>query len=132
MVPAEYTYTKDQFLNSEEPYDRLYSFFGLPFVMERERIKMAANAKAVGFKNFNSIWKQYLDLKEAERRQQLSVVPNQTMFDGQTLELNCGGWESTDWGIYRINRFGAREIACAQDSSVNCPALPASSAWTSA
>lgn len=113
MVPAEYTFTREQFLNSSEPYDKLYSYFGLPFIMERERIKMAANAKEVGFRNFGSIWKRYLELKDTERRQSASVVPNQTEFDGQTLELNCGGWESTDWGIYRLNRFGAREYACA-------------------
>ena len=112
MVPAEYQYTYDDFLDAG-PYEKLYSFFGLPFVMERETIKMADNAKKVGFKNFKSVWKRFLDLKDAERKQQISAVPNQTEFDGQMLELSCGGWESTDWGIYRVNRFGAREIACA-------------------
>ena len=113
MVPAEYTYTYQDFLESPEPYEKLYSFFGLPFVMEREIIKMADNAKKVNFKNFKSVWKRFLELKDAERKQQLSIIPNQTEFDGQSLELNCGGWESTDWGIYRLNRFGAREYACA-------------------
>lgn len=113
MVPAEYSYTAEQFLNSSEPYDKLYSFFGVPYVMERESIKMEANAKAVGFKKFRSLWKRYLELKDAERKQQASIIPNQTEFEGQTLELSCGGWESTDFGIYRLNRFGAREYACA-------------------
>lgn len=113
MTPAEYNYTYQDFLDSPEPYEKLYSFFGLPFVMEREVIKMADNAKRVNFKNFKSVWKRYLELKDAERRQQTSIVPNQTEFDDQTLELSCGGWESTDWGIYRINKFGAKEYACA-------------------
>ena len=113
ITPEEYTFSREQFLNTGEPFETLYSLFGLPFVMERERIKMAENAKAVGVKNFGTLWKTFLDLKDAERRQQLSAVPNQTEFEGQTLELSCGGWESTDWGIFRINRVGAREIACA-------------------
>lgn len=113
MIPSEYNYTYQDFLESPEPYDKLYSFFGLPFIMERESIKMADNAQKVNFKNFKSVWKRYLELKDAERKQQMNVIPNQTEFDGQTLELNCGGWESTDWGIYRLNRFGAREYACA-------------------
>jgi hypothetical protein len=113
MVPAKYTYTADQFLNSSEPYDKLFSYFGLPFIMERETIKMAANAKEVGFKNFKSVWKRYLELKDAERKQQASVIPNQTEFDDQALELSCGGWESTDWGVWRLNKFGAQEYACA-------------------
>lgn len=112
MVQAEYTYTYQDFLESPEPYEKLYSFFGLPFVMEREIIKMADNAKKVNFKNFKSVWKRFLELKDAERKQQLSVIPNQTEFDDQALELNCGGWESTDWGIHRINKFGAIEYAC--------------------
>lgn len=112
MVPTQYEYEYDDFLG-DVPYEKLYSYFGLPLVMSREVIKMADNAKRVGFKNFKTLWGEYLKIKELERKQQLSVIPNQTEFDDQALELNCGGWESTDWGIYRINRFGAQEFACA-------------------
>lgn len=112
MLPAKYEYEYDDFL-SDAPYEKLYSYFGLPFVMEREVIKMANRAKEVKFQNFKSVWKRFLELKDAERKQQLNVIPNQTEFDDQAMELNCGGWESTDWGIYRLNRYGAREYACA-------------------
>lgn len=112
MVPTQYEYTYDDFLG-DGPYEKLYSYFGLPLVMSREVIKMADNAKRVGFKNFKTLWGEYLKIKDLERKQQLNVVPNQTNFEDQALELNCGGWESTDWGIYRINKFGAQEFACA-------------------
>lgn len=112
MVPTQYEYTYDDFLG-DGPYEKLYSYFGLPLVMSREVIKMADNAKQVGFKNFKTLWGEYLKIKDLERKQQLNVVPNQTNFEDQTLELSCGGWESTDWGIYRINKFGAQEFACA-------------------
>ena len=112
MVPTQYEYEYNDFLG-DAPYEKLYSYFGLPLVMSREVIKMADRAKEVGFKNFKTLWGEYLKIKELERKQQANMIPNQTEFDDQALELNCGGWESTDWGIYRINRYGAQEIACA-------------------
>lgn len=112
MVPTHYEYEYDDFLG-DAPYEKLYSYFGLPLVMSREVIKMADRAKEVGFRNFKALWGEYLKIKDLERRQRSNMIPNQTEFDDQALELNCGGWESTDWGIYRINRFGAQEIACA-------------------
>lgn len=112
MVPAQYEYEYNDFLG-DEPYEKLYSYFGLPLVMSREVIKMADRAKSVGFKNFKTLWGEYLKIKDLERKQLSNSVPNQTNFEDQTLELSCGGWESTDWGIYRINKFGAQEFACA-------------------
>lgn len=111
LTPEKYNYTKEDFLN-EEPYEKLYSFFSLPFLMEREAIKMADRAKEVGFKNFKSMWRRYLELKDSERKREQHMIPNQTEFDDQALELSCGGWESNDFGISRINKFGAREYAC--------------------
>jgi hypothetical protein len=112
MVPTQYEYEYNDFLG-DAPYEKLYSYFGLPLVMSREVIKMADRAKEVEFKNFKTLWGEYLKIKELERKQQANMIPNQTEFDDQALELNCGGWESTDWGIYRINRYGAQEFACA-------------------
>ena len=48
MVPTQYEYTYNDFLG-DGPYEKLYSYFGLPLVMSREVIKMADNAKKVGF-----------------------------------------------------------------------------------
>lgn len=111
MTPAKYTYEYSDFL-TEAPYAKLYEFFQVPFVMNRELIKVADRAKEVGFRQFKSTWKDYLSAKEQERRQQLSMVPNQTSFDDQLLELNCGSWEASDFGIFRRDRYGAVEYAC--------------------
>lgn len=111
MVPDEYKYEYADFLGVE-PYEKLYSYFCAPFVMNQEVIKMANNAASVKFKGFKTQWKLFLEAKDQERKQQLSMVPNQTEFDNQLIELSCGQWESTDWGISRINKFGAREYAC--------------------
>lgn len=111
MIPEKYEYEYDDFLGVE-PYEKLYSYFGAPFVMNQEVIKMANNADKVKFKGFKTQWRLYLEAKDQERKQQLSIVPNQTEFDDQAIELSCGQWESTDWGISRVNKFGAREYAC--------------------
>lgn len=111
MLPQQYDYTYEEFLG-DKPYEALYAYYSVPTVMNREVIKMADNAKRVGFKNFKSLWKDFLTLKEQERRQQLSIMPNQTQFDEQLLELSCGEWEASDFGIYRKDKFGATEYAC--------------------
>lgn len=112
MLPPKYEFTYDDFLNSDKPYETLYTYFSIPTVMNREVIKMADRAKEVGFKHFKSLWKDYLSIKEQARKQQLSIVPNQTQFDEQLLELSCGEWEASDFGIYRKDKFGATEYAC--------------------
>lgn len=110
-LPPRYEFTYDDFLG-DKPYETLYAYFGIPTVMKREVIKMQDNAKRVKFRNFMVLWKDFLELKEKERKQQLSVVPNQTSFDDQMLELSCGEWEASDWGIFRRGRDGSVETAC--------------------
>ena len=110
--PKKYEYTLEDFRDTEKPYAKLYELFSVPFLMEQEKLKLAENAKRVGMKNFNAVWGKYLAMKDAERRKDLSIVPNQTEFDDQAMELSCGIWESTDFGVWRQDRFGAREYAC--------------------
>lgn len=93
------------------PYERLYELRGSPFVYEMAKEKMAANAALVGFKSFKSILQKFNKAQlDAKRR---NLIPNQTEFDGQSIELNCGTWESMDWGIFRDLPNGGRECACA-------------------
>ena len=112
FVPVEYNFTFDEF-NTPAPYEELYKHFDTPFLFQTATNKMAENAKTVGFKGFKSTLKTFLDTMQNERRRMRSMVPNQTEFDGQAMELNCGVWESTDWGIYRDTAVGGREYACA-------------------
>lgn len=72
---------------------------------------MAANAKAVKFPGFKDMMRKYMDAERSAKKK--SLVPNQTEFDGQEIELNCGQWESADWGIFRDTPNGGRECACA-------------------
>jgi hypothetical protein len=67
MLPEKHEYEYADFLG-DAPYEQLYSYFGMPLLMSREVIKMADNAKEVGFKNFKTLWGEYLKIKDQERR----------------------------------------------------------------
>lgn len=109
LVP-DYDYSAADFA-TPVPYERLYELRGSPFIYEMAKEKMAANADRVGFKTFKSLLQKYNKAQlDAKRR---NLIPNQTEFDGQSIELNCGTWESTDWGIFRDLPNGGRECACA-------------------
>lgn len=109
LVP-DYDYSAADFC-TPEPYEKLYELRGSPFIYEMAKVKMEANAKAVGFKSFKGMLQKFNKAQlEARRR---NMIPNQTEFDGQEIELNCGSWESMDWGIFRDTPNGGRECACA-------------------
>lgn len=109
LVP-DYDYSAADFA-TPVPYERLYELRGSPFIYEMAKEKMAANADRVGFKTFKSLLQKYNKAQlDAKRR---NLIPNQTEFDGQSIELNCGAWESMDWGIFRDLPNGGRECACA-------------------
>lgn len=110
LTPSKYDYTFEDFM-TPTPYERLYDFFGSPFVFQAEVAKVAARAKAVKFTGFKGMLKTFLEAQQLDRRK--NMVPNQTEFEGQYIELNCGIWNSTDFGIYRDTAIGGKDIACA-------------------
>lgn len=112
LLPQKYNFSAEAFL-TPEPYEKLYELFPSQFLFQAASLRMEENAKAVGFKGFRGMLKRFLDAKYAERRQQKQIIPNQTEFGDQPMELNCGIWESTDWGIFRETAVGGREFACA-------------------
>lgn len=110
LPPTKYEYTAEDFL-TEEPYERLYNYISSPFMFQRETLKMAERAKEVHFSGFKDMLRKFMEAQNAAKRRNL--VPNQTEFDGQAMELNCGVWESLDYGIFRDTPNGGRECACA-------------------
>ena len=109
IIP-DYAYSAADFA-TPVPYEKLYELRGSPFIYEMAKVKMEANAQAVGFKSFKGMLQKFNKAQlEAKRR---NMIPNQTEFDGQEIELNCGTWESVDWGIFRDLPNGGRECACA-------------------
>lgn len=54
------TYTKEQFLNTREPYEYLYAMKNDALRHEQALTVTEENAHAVGVKNFNRLYKAYV------------------------------------------------------------------------
>lgn len=109
IIP-DYDYSREDFL-TPEPYEELYKLHSTPFLYEVAKAKMKANADAVKFRSFNSMLTKFLKAEmDAKRR---NMIPNITNFSEQQVELNCGTWESNDFGIFRDTPNGGKECACA-------------------
>ena len=109
-LPEKYEYTLEDFF-SEKPYQEIYKYVSAPFVFESAVAKMEVNAREVGFKRFKTMLKTFAKA-EAEYRCN-SMLSNMTEFCGPYQQLDCGQWDATDAGIYRVNAKGNRECACA-------------------
>lgn len=109
-LPQKYEYTLDDFAK-EKPYQEVLKYASAPFVYEMAIAKMEINAREVGFKRFRAMLKLFVK-EEAENRSN-GVLPSMTEFCGPYQQLDCGQWNATDAGIYRVNAKGNRECACA-------------------
>lgn len=102
-------YTKDYFLESTEPYEKLYDIDS-SFEREREITKMASIASKCGVRNFKAMFAKYCkSMAEANNQNYAGNVSN---FTGQEIELDTGIWKADDLGITRFGVKGYEEIAC--------------------
>jgi len=108
IVKREYSFED---FGTAKPYEWLYSMIDMPFVFQQHRQQLALRAKEVGYPGFSKMMDTYIREMNLNRRTRL--IPNQTEFDNQNIELNCGEWESTDRGIFRDLPNGGRQCACA-------------------
>ena len=110
FLPEAFQYTIEDF-HGEAPFAKLYEYRENSFVFAQAVARMEENAKTVGFKGFKGMVAKYVQSKIDERRRNLII--NQTEFSDQIMELACGTWETSDWGIFRDTPNGGRECACA-------------------
>lgn len=61
------TYTAPQFLNTREPYEYLYKMRNDPLRHEQALTAMKENANAVGVKNFNRMYANYVRSQQSDR-----------------------------------------------------------------
>lgn len=108
-------FTKEDFLESTEPYEYMYQFKDDPFTYGRKLEMLSESAKAQGVRNFKTLLKGYMMV---QTKNNVVFSNNATNFDGQELELSCGRWYADDNGIYMIGSQGEELEAC------NHPLLP--------
>lgn len=102
-------YTKEEYYNSEEPYEFLLSLSD--FQRQRCLEIMAENAKKDHkITNFKTMFRSYC--KEQQKKgTKVSTNSNTTNFDGQPLELNCGSYEANDFnGIRAFTENGPLSV----------------------
>jgi len=97
-------YTKEDFATSK-PYEDVLSIED-PFQRETAKAQLAEYARTVlKIKNFNTLWKAYLQSQKKRNSNNL------TAFTGQKMDLDSGDWIANDYGISRPGTYG-EEIAC--------------------
>lgn len=97
-------YTKDDFLNSDEPYKWLYQFKDDKFKLNQLIVKLSEMAKEVKVGNFKTLFKGYCDAQKKSVNN--DIVGNVTCFEGQELDLDSGSWVADDFGVSAITQFG--------------------------
>lgn len=104
-IPA---YTRDDYLTTTRPFEYLYAHKENKFEMKQLLGLMSAQAQTVGVRNLAALFKAYVETVSG------TVTPgyNRTDFNGQELELDCGGWTATDTGIYGTDKMGFEVVAC--------------------
>jgi hypothetical protein len=97
-------YTKEDFMDSLEPYEFVYSFRQDSFIMEKVVTAVAAVAQKQGIRNFKKMFQEYV--KSQKQSKSLIVSNSVTQFEGQELELDAGDWRADDFGITIDTVFG--------------------------
>lgn len=111
--PSEMVWVLESFELSDGPYRALWEFGkqASSFLYEQEIGRMEKLAKSLGFKRFRTQYKAYLQTEKNSAPAETICNGALTQFENQPMELNCGSWDCSDFGIYR-NNLG-RETACA-------------------
>lgn len=104
-------YTREDFLDSNEPYEWLYNTCkGNDFKLQKLMIKMCDVARKVGIKNFKTMFASYVQ-SVRQQKQDTVYVDNATNFTDQELELNAGQWQADDLGV-SIDTVMGEVMAC--------------------
>lgn len=103
-------YTKKEF-NTEEPYQLLYELRDDGWKYMQTLNELADNAQEVGFTNFKSMVKAFMQQHE-DYVGAGSAINNVTDFKDQPIELFTGDWIADDAGIMRRNEKQGMNIAC--------------------
>ena len=82
-------YTREDFLDSDAPYEYIYLHKQNKFMQQKLIAKMTEQAKSVGVKNFPTLYKAYIsNIPEASPND----IESYTDFPSQPLTLPCGKW----------------------------------------
>lgn len=102
-------FSENDYLNTDEPYEWLYSFKDNKFLLKQLTQRMKAKAGAIGVKCFVSLFNAYC---ESIASKQGIRYDNSTQFDGQSIELFCGEYMCDDFGVTLTDKYGFENVIC--------------------
>lgn len=95
-------YTKEDFLDSDKPFEYIYLHRHNKYIQDKLISKMAAQAKRVGVSNFQTLYRSYARMQPDDP----DDTENYTNFEGQPLSLRCGKWICDDGGVRVQTEYG--------------------------
>lgn len=104
-------WSRDDYLKTAAPYEWLFALKDNGFTLARMKTLMEDAAKDVGVKNFGTLWKEYLATQMAKGSPR-SLLVNVTAFEGQPMELQCGDYACTDFGVTVASPNGGMVTVC--------------------
>lgn len=96
-------YTREDFLDTEKPYEYIYLHRHNKYTQKKLITKMAAQAKMVGVSNFPTLYKLYASVQPDDPDDD---TDNYTNFSDQPLALRCGKWICDDGGVRMHTEYG--------------------------
>lgn len=96
-------YTKEDFLDSDKPFEYIYLHRHNKYTQDKLISKMAAQAKKVGVSNFQTLYRSYARMQPEDPD---DTDENYTNFDGQPMSLRCGKWICDDGGVRILTEYG--------------------------
>lgn len=108
-----FTYTKDDFLNSNEPYEYVFSYVvnADRFEHEKQIELMAEEAKRAKFSGFKKKYKLFCDNQRKVLAEDAGENRHPTHFPNQPIELEAGAWICDAEGVRSVT-FKGIEVAC--------------------
>jgi hypothetical protein len=108
IYPDISEYTRDDFLNSEKPYEFLYMFKDDKFKQKRLLAEMTDQAKKCKVTNFPTLYKAFAE----SRKDVADDLGNYTNFPLQPVTLPCGKWVCDASGVRTQGEKGGLVWAC--------------------
>lgn len=108
LYPDITEYTRDDFLNSEKPYEFLYMFKDDKFKQKRLLAEMTDQAKKCKVTNFPTLYKAFAE----SRKDVADDLGNYTNFPLQPATLPCGKWVCDASGVRTQGEKGVLVWAC--------------------
>ena len=103
MGELQRLYTKDDYTQTNAPYEELYKIRDDPFEHQRKLDAMSEAARLTGYKTFKKTYEAYV--KSLRQMSSAIWIGSITEFEGQPLELDSGAWRADEMGVTMRSGF---------------------------